>query len=72
MDDTKCLLSEIELATTLNLSYWTVRQLRLQQGLPHIKCGRRIFYRLVTVNDWLAQQEQNETPTTNSHIRAIN
>ena len=73
MDNTidRC-LSELEVAETLGLSYWSVRQLRLQQGLPHFKCGRRIFYRLQTVQTWLEHQEQGTVATADNTIRRIN
>lgn len=67
-------LNEHELASILNLSYWTVRQLRLQQGLPHVKCGRRVFYRWNTVQEWLTQQELGKAHPSpiKTPIRAIN
>ena len=64
-------LSEQELAVELGLSYWTVRQLRLQEGLPHFCCGRRVFYRWASVNDWLNQKEQNKHHPVHNPIRAI-
>lgn len=71
MDHIQRCLSEEELAEALDLSYWTVRQMRLRQGLPHIRCGRRIFYRMSVVNDWFSQQEQGSIHPINSSIRAI-
>ena len=65
-------LSEQEVAETLGLSYWSVRQMRLQQGLPHFKCGRRVFYRLHTVQNWLEQQELGTVTIANNAIRKIN
>lgn len=65
-------LSELEVAENLGLSYWAVRQLRLQQGLPHFKCGRRVFYRLETVLRWLERQEQGTNTTAENPIRRIN
>ncbi len=64
-------LSEQEVAESLGLSYWSVRQMRLQQGLPHFKCGRRIFYRLQTVQNWLEKQEQGTVATADKPIRKI-
>lgn len=51
-------LSEKELAGELGLSPWTVRSLRLQEGLPHIKTAGRVFYRLATVHLWFEEKEQ--------------
>lgn len=65
-------LSEQEVAESLGLSYWSVRQMRLQQGLPHFKCGRRVFYRMETVQNWLQQQEQSTVSTADNPIRRIN
>lgn len=64
-------LSEQEVAQALGLSYWAVRQLRLQQGLPHFKCGRRVFYRMETVLRWLEQQESGLIATADNKIRKI-
>ena len=72
MDTINRCLSELEVAENLGLSYWSVRQLRLQQGLPHFKCGRRIFYRLETVERWLEQQEQGIVTAADNTIRKIN
>jgi hypothetical protein len=54
-------LSEKELAVELGLSFWTVRTLRLQSGLPHFKTAGRIFYRLSSVLQWMTEQEQAST-----------
>ena len=56
-------VTEIELAETLHLSKWTVRKWRLAGGLPHIKIGRRIFYRLQAVEEWLREQESHSVAT---------
>ena len=71
MVDTNRCLSEQEVAEYLGLSYWSVRQMRLQQGLPHFKCGRRIFYRQESVQRWLEQQEQGTVTTADNPIRKI-
>ena len=51
-------LSENELAQHLGLSPWTIRNLRLQQGLPHFRTSGRIFYRLASVEAWMSEKEQ--------------
>ena len=56
-------VTENELAETLHLSKWTVRKWRLAGGLPHIKIGRRIFYRLQAVEEWLREQESHSVAT---------
>ena len=56
-------VTETELAETLHLSKWTVRKWRLAGGLPHIKIGRRIFYRLQSVEEWLREQESHSVAT---------
>lgn len=56
-------VTETELAETLHLSKWTVRKWRLAGGLPHIKIGRRIFYRLKSVEEWLREQESHSVAT---------
>ena len=69
-------LSERELAAQLGISYWTIRELRLRQGLPHFQCGRKVLYRLATVLEWIEQQEYASTqrgsaPANDSPIRQI-
>ncbi len=54
-------LSEKELAYELGLSSWSVRSLRLKLGLPHFRTSRRIFYRLDTVQAWMAAQEEQSS-----------
>lgn len=54
-------LSERELADELGISFWTVRNLRLKLGLPHFRTSWRIFYRLDTVKDWMAAQEERSS-----------
>lgn len=58
-------LTEKELASELGLSPWTVRTLRLQQGLPHFRTAGRIFYRLESVQQWISQQETCASGVTN-------
>ena len=70
------ILSERELAAQLGISYWTIRELRLRQGLPHFRCGKKVLYRLITVLEWIEQQEYASTqrgsaPANDSPIRQI-
>ena len=53
------ILSEQELASLLQISKWTVRKWRLEGGLPHIQVARRIFYRMETVQTWMAEMERS-------------
>lgn len=62
--------SEHELAIALGLSYWTVRELRLQNAMPHFRTAHRIFYRLETVLKWLDEQEKMSQQDTDG-IRRI-
>ena len=69
-------LSERELAAQLGMSYWTIRDLRLRQSLPHFRCGKKVLYRLTTVLEWIEQQEYASTqrgsaPANDSPIRPI-
>lgn len=50
--------TEKELAIFLDVSPWTVRLWRLQSGLPYFRTTGRIFYRLESVIQWMAMQEQ--------------
>lgn len=55
------LLSEKELSQILGLSPWTVRTMRLREGMPFIQSGSRIFYRLEKVKSWLDKQEEKNS-----------
>lgn len=51
------LFTEKELAAELGLSPWTIRNWRLQLGMPHIRTAGRIFYRQESVVAWMDKQE---------------
>ena len=51
------ILTEKELANLLEMSPWTVRSWRIKSGLPHFLIGQRIFYRLDSVERWIAEAE---------------
>ena len=51
------LLTESQLAESLGLSPWTVRRFRLAEGLPVLPIAGRFFYRLESVQAWLASRE---------------
>ena len=55
------MISEKELAETLGISYWRVRTMRLQDGLPFLQSGSRIFYRLDKVRSWINEQEEKNS-----------
>ena len=52
----KVVLTERECAERLGISFWTLRQMRLQENAPHILLGHRIYYVYDTVVAWLSQQ----------------
>ena len=55
----KLVMTEKELAAYLGVSYWTVRGWRLQteDPLPTLGRGRRVLYRLKTVEEWMERSE---------------
>ncbi|MBP2640968.1 MAG: Helix-turn-helix domain [Firmicutes bacterium] len=64
------MLSEKELAEILGLSPWTVRTMRLREGLPFLRGGSRIFYRLEKVKSWMENQEdKNSKEHTVSRVK---
>jgi hypothetical protein len=64
------LLSEKELSKILGLSPWTVRTMRLREGMPFLQSGSRIFYRLEKVKSWMdKQEEKNSKEHTMSRVR---
>jgi len=52
------IMTEKELAKSLGVSPWTVRNWRLNAGLPYFGTAGRIFYRNESVADWMKQEEQ--------------
>ena len=50
--------TETETAAHFGLSFWTIRRFRLNEGLPHINMGARIYYRIAAVEEWFAAREQ--------------
>lgn len=52
----KVVLTERECAARLGISFWTLRQLRIQENAPHIKLGSRIYYVFDAIVAWLSQQ----------------
>lgn len=48
-------------ARYLNVSKWLVYELAKQKILPHIRIGKRLFFRKATLDDWLQSQEYAST-----------
>ena len=61
------LLTEIALAKTLNLSKLTIRRWRRREEMPFIRIGRRYYYRLDAVVQWIKEKETK----SQSHIYDI-
>ena len=53
----KSLMTETELAAYFGLSAWTIRRFRLNEGMPVVAIAGRYFYRLESVQAWLASRE---------------
>ena len=69
------LYTESELAEMLGLSQWTIRRFRLNEGLPVVTVAGRFFYRMESVERWLAENETagagDEESCETGTIRAI-
>ena len=61
----RLLVDARELAPMLSLSVWTVRRLE-DQGMPHIRVGRRVLFDPMRVKAWLEDRsgEALEAQTT--------
>ncbi len=69
------ILSEKELAKRVNVSPWTVRNWRLNEGLPCVKTGSgRIHYSMESFQSWWAEKEtaNTEVAASTSGIHQIN
>ena len=53
----KLIEGEKGLAEVRGGSAWMWRRFRLSEGLPFLKLGGRFYYRLETVDAWLASRE---------------
>jgi len=42
------------------ITAWTIRNWRLQGNMPFFQVGKRIFYRLESVCDWINAKEKGE------------
>lgn len=60
--------------TGKTITSWVVWKWYKEGGLPHIRVGRRVFFRTETVEKWLAEKEaESVTPQAieKGKIRAI-
>lgn len=55
------ILTEKKLAEELDISYWTVRRMRTEKGMPYLSIGKRIFYNYDSVCQWISKQETTAT-----------
>ena len=59
------MLNEHEIADAIGQSYWFVRELRVKEGLPYMKFGRRIYYNMDDVLTWFAERRRKSMTTSN-------
>lgn len=71
-------LNDKELAKILDptgkiITSWTIRNWRLQGGMPSFSVGKRIFFRLESVLTWIDKKEKDENGIKLQHgvIRKI-
>lgn len=65
-------IRETDLARQLNRSVRTLQRLAARRlGLPRIKVGRLVFYRIDSVRAWLAQQERKPAANIRSSGRHL-
>lgn len=58
MTDTRQLLTETDVASTLRVSIRTLRRWHaLRKGPPRVKIGRKIHYRSGSVQNWIEGSE---------------
>jgi excisionase family DNA binding protein len=58
METRSITLNPREVATMLGISYWQVLNMCKKNELPHIVIGKRKFFRLETIQQWLAKLEE--------------
>jgi len=55
---------ELEIYLGGKLSYWTLLELAKTGELPHIRVGRRVFFRREAIDAWLADLETGSLKRT--------
>lgn len=55
---------ELEIYLGGKLSYWTLLELAKTGELPHIRIGRRIFFRRQAIDEWLSTLEAGSLKQT--------
>jgi excisionase family DNA binding protein len=69
-------LTAKEASQYLGISYWLILELAKQKRIPHIRAGKRVLFRKLSLEEWLESEEKNSTMTSynilNKGIRKIN
>jgi excisionase family DNA binding protein len=69
-------LTAKEAANLLGLSYWSLLEIAKRKEIPHIRAGKRVLFRLESLEHWMDQQEMNsirksEKIETNGTLRKV-
>ncbi len=54
------LLSGVELAKELGVSRWTIRNWRIDRGMPSTRVGTIYYYRRSEVEGWLSKNKEEQ------------
>jgi len=52
------IMSAKEVATYLNISYWTLTEMVRRKEIPHFRIGKRILFRTDSLLEWVCNQEK--------------
>lgn len=58
LDENHVLLSISEVAQTLRISPRTVWTLVHEQGLPHVRIGRRLLFSRASLESWIVERQR--------------
>lgn len=50
-----------EAAQIIGVSYWLILELAKRQEIKHIRAGRKVLFRLESLQSWLNEQEKAST-----------
>lgn len=69
-------LTAKEAANLLGVSYWLLLEMAKKGHIPNIRAGKRVLFRLESLEAWMDQQEKNsirksEKIETNGTLRKV-
>ncbi|WP_458411467.1 excisionase family DNA-binding protein [Schinkia sp. CFF1] len=66
-------ISAKKAAELLGVSYWQILEMAKRKEVGHIRCGKRVLFRVETLESWMKEQEKQSMilPKLNSSVQKI-